>query len=117
MKITGVRVEISKTVSDGHYGNERYNAQYIAELDEGEDPDEVIRILSQRGRQNVIGQLAESESASIRHAIAPPRDIRLGQDICPDCGSPNDNGDGALCEDCVAEHGSDASDNDSDYSF
>ena len=82
MRITGVRVEISKTVSDGHYGNERYNAQYIAELDEGEDADEAIRILSQRGRERIIGQLAESESASIRYAINPPRDVNA-QDICP----------------------------------
>lgn len=99
VKVTGVRVEISKTVSDGHYGNERFNAQYIAELDEGEDPDEAIRTLSARGRANIIGQLAESESASIRYAIAPPKDVYL-TDICPSCGDHHDNGEGNLCDDC-----------------
>jgi hypothetical protein len=98
MRVTGVRVQVSKTISDGRYGNEKFEAQYIAELDEGEDPDEAIRVLSARGRANVIGQLAESESASIRYAIAPPTDIQL--EDCPDCGSRHSNGYGNLCDDC-----------------
>ncbi|MBU6430674.1 MAG: hypothetical protein KGR26_16770 [Cyanobacteria bacterium REEB65] len=101
--MTGVRVEISKTVSDGSYGNERFNAQYIAELDEGDDPDEVIRALSARGRANVVGQLAESESASIRYAISPPKDVYL-TDVCPECGDHHNNGEGNLCGSCADAH-------------
>lgn len=100
MRVTGVRVEVRKTVSDRQYGNEQYTAQYIAELDEGEDPDEAIQALSARGRANIIGQLAESESASIRYAIAPPKEIRLPEDICPQCGDRHGNGEGNLCGDC-----------------
>lgn len=75
MKITQVMVEFEKRVNDGNYGSEKATAQYVAQVDEGEDPDEVIRCLVSRGRERVVAELKASESVSVRWALNPPKRI------------------------------------------
>src|SRR5579884_1964871 len=80
VKITQVMVEFEKRVNDGNYGSEKATAQYVAQVDEGEDPDEVIRQLVNRGRERVVAELKALESVSVRWALNPPKRI------CGDCG-------------------------------
>lgn len=95
MNVTGVRIEIIKRVSDGDYGFEQFNAQYIGELEPGEDPDAAIRELAKRGRAEVTLSLGESGSIGVRHRIEAPKVIDhddpmheddLASDPCIGCG-------------------------------
>lgn len=95
MKISQVMVEFEKRVNDGNYGSEKETAQYVAQIEDGEDPDEVIRQLVARGRTRVIGELKDSESISVRWALNPPKRL------CSECGEelPDDE-HGSLHQSC-----------------
>lgn len=82
MRVTQVMVDLEKRVNDGNYGSEKATVQYVALVEDGEDPDAVIRELISRGRARVIGELSASESLSVRRALNPP------QRVCPACGQP-----------------------------
>lgn len=81
MRVSQVMVEFEKRVSDGNYGSEKATAQYVALLEDGEDPNAVIRELVQRGRDRVVGELSSSESVSVRLALNPPKPL------CGECGA------------------------------
>jgi hypothetical protein len=80
VKITQVMVEFEKRINDGNYGSEKATAQYVAQVDEGDNPDEVIRQLVARGRDRVVAELKDSESISVRWALNPPKRL------CAECG-------------------------------
>jgi hypothetical protein len=95
MKITQVMVEFEKRVNDGNYGSEKATAQYVAQVDDGEDPDEVIRQLVSRGRERVVGELKGSESIQVRWALSPPKRM------CSECGQQlPDEEQGSLHQAC-----------------
>jgi len=73
-------VEFEKRVNDGDYGSEKATAQYVALIDDGEDPDDVVRQLVNRGRDRVIGELRSSETLAVRRRLNPPKRI------CGECG-------------------------------
>lgn len=80
MKITQATVDFKKTVSDGNYGNETANVQYVVQIDDGEDPEEVVRQVITRARGRAIAELNGSESISVRRALNPPKRL------CSECG-------------------------------
>lgn len=96
MRITQVMVEFEKRVNDGNYGSEVGTAQYVAQVEDGEDPDDVIQQLLVRGRARVVGELKESETLTVRRALNPPKRM------CSECGEPLGDDDGYLHPACEA---------------
>lgn len=82
MRVSQVTVDFEKRVNDGNYGSEKASAQYVVVLDDGDDPDEVVRQVIARARGQAIAELKDSETLSVRRALNPPKRI------CGECGEP-----------------------------
>jgi len=95
MRVSQVMVEFEKRVNDGNYGSEKAAAQYVVVLDEGDDPDDVVRQVIARARGQAIAELKDSESLSVRRALNPPKRI------CGECGEPLGDGDSYQHEACA----------------
>jgi len=98
MRVTQVMVEFERRVNDGDYGSEKATAQYVALVDEGEDPDEVVRQLVTRGRERVIGELKASETLAIRHRLNPPKRM------CAECGDELGDDESYVHDACLNAH-------------
>ena len=97
MRVSQVTVDFKKTVSDGNYGNETANVQYVVLVDEGEDPDQVVREVIQRARGRAIEELSGSESISVRRALNPPKRV------CAGCGNELGDEESYRCIACEQE--------------
>jgi hypothetical protein len=82
LKVTHVMVELEKMLSDGNYGRERAVVQFAADLDEGDDAQQVTTLLLSQARHRFEHELGRSESVTVRRAIHPkPR-------LCEECKKP-----------------------------
>lgn len=94
MRVSQVTVDFKKTVSDGNYGNETANVQYVVLLDEGEDADQVVREVITRARGRAMAELGGSESLSVRRALNPPKRL------CSECGEELGDEDSGYHDPC-----------------
>ncbi len=97
-RVSQITVDFEKRVNDGNYGSEKAMAQYVVVLEEGDDPDEVVRQVIQRARARAIGELKDSESLTVRLALNPPKRI------CPECGDPLADEDNGYHDACLTAH-------------
>lgn len=72
MKITQIMVQLSKQVSNGNYGNEKVEGQWLAALEPGDDPIGCMQVLLDRGREQLLHHLSHSENRQVRLAVNPP---------------------------------------------
>ncbi len=98
MRVSQVMVEFEKRVNDGNYGSEKATAQYVVLLDEGEDPDDVVRQVITRARGQAIAELKDSESLTVRRALNPPKRL------CGHCGEALGDEDSGYHDACLVEY-------------
>ena len=79
MKVTQIQVEFEKRVNDGDYGSDRVQLRLSADVDEGEDADELVSALLHQVRQRVTLDLRNSVTLAVRRRMNPkPR-------LCDEC--------------------------------
>jgi hypothetical protein len=82
MRVIQIMVQMSKQVSNGNYGNEKVEGQWLAALEPGDDPIGCMQVLLDRGREQLLHHLSHSENRNVRLAVNPaPR-------LCETCRQP-----------------------------
>jgi len=74
MKVTEIRVEFRKTVSDGNYGNETFSASLTGVCAQDDDAVAEAHLLCEDARHVVLGQLRQSQSPRIQRALETPEE-------------------------------------------
>lgn len=69
MQVEQIRVEFTKTVSDGSYGNERHTVGLTVTVAEGETAMDWLHSLSAMLEEHVNSRLKQSRSDGIRSAV------------------------------------------------
>lgn len=81
MRITTVTGTFEKRLSDGQYGSELASVQLTAELQPGDDVDEVGLLLAARARELALAQLGVSGSEYIRRRLDPSPALRMSDQL------------------------------------
>ncbi len=95
MKVTQIQVQFEKRVNDGDYGSDLVQLRLSADVDDGEDADELVAALLHQVRQRVTLDLRNSVTLAVRRRMNPkPR-------LCAECQqilSDDDDYEHAACE-------------------
>ncbi len=74
--ITAVKVDYSRTLSDGAYGSERSGVSFWANVRPGQDVDELLCDLAGQALEFVEARLKRSRSEAVRQALETPEERR-----------------------------------------
>ena len=74
MKITEVRVEYGRTVSDQQYGSERASVGLTSTVAEGEDWKQLFQELAEEATAAAIARLKQSTNEQVKQAVETPEE-------------------------------------------